>query len=349
MSPPGRRTRPPVPEVGGQQEAAAGGLRRRFTPGRGQVRGYHEPFLGSGAVFFHLAAPAPAPPARPVRQQRRADHRLHRRPRRASRRSSPSCSGTSAGTPRSTSTRCATSGRPTCPATRPGRPRFIYLNKTCFNGLYRVNSRGLFNVPMGRYANPGIFDPEALRAGQRRPCAGTELARRPLHRGARARASAGDFVYFDPPYVPLSRTAYFTAYTEGGFGPRTSGHLADGLPRAGHARLPGDAVEQRHARWCASCTSGFDIVDVKARRSINSKSDRRGPITEVVVLNYDLVDRRAALARHRLQHRPPAKAAKVGEARHAGLPVEVVGIDERRADARRLRPADVGLHASRRP
>ena len=91
----------------------------------------------------------------------------------------------------------------------------IYLNKTGFNGLYRVNKKGKFNVPIGRYKNPKICDADNLRA-----CSAVLQGVEIHHQGFDAvleRAGSGDFVYFDPPYVPVSATASFTAYTSDGF------------------------------------------------------------------------------------------------------------------------------------
>src|SRR6185312_11302091 len=93
--------------------------------------------------------------------------------------------------------------------------RFIFLNKTCFNGLYRVNRKGEFNVPFGRYTNPTICDAKGLRAA-------SEALQRTVFKAGDFEATlkgveAGDFVYLDPPYVPASATADFTGYTKGGF------------------------------------------------------------------------------------------------------------------------------------
>src|SRR5512138_2312638 len=102
---------------------------------------------------------------------------------------------------------------------------FIYLNKTCFNGLWRVNRAGAFNVPIGRYTDPPICVPEALRAAQQ------VLARAAIrhcdYRTAVADARRGDFIYFDPPYDPLTVTANFTSYTSDCFGPEHQRALAD--------------------------------------------------------------------------------------------------------------------------
>jgi DNA adenine methylase len=164
--------------------------------------------------------------------------------------------------------------------------RFIYLNKTCFNGLYRVNSQGKFNVPIGRYDNPGILDAEALVRASR-ALRGTVLKEGHFADVLRD-AKPGDFVYLDPPYAPVTSTAYFTAYTKGDFGPEDQGHLAwvyrELAERGCRVMLSNSDAPLVRELYCR-----YHIVDVKARRSINSKSDRRGPVTEVVVLNYDPV------------------------------------------------------------
>jgi len=162
--------------------------------------------------------------------------------------------------------------------------RTIYLNKTCFNGLYRVNSRGEFNVPMGRYRNPSILDAENLRAAAL-ALDGVEL--RIAHfRETLEYARRGDFVYFDPPYQPLTRTSAFTAYTRDTFTPADQEELAQIFRR----------LSERGCRVMLSNSDsplihrlyqGFDLRRVDARRAINSKGDRRGRISELVVLNYE--------------------------------------------------------------
>jgi DNA adenine methylase len=158
--------------------------------------------------------------------------------------------------------------------------RTIFLNKTGFNGLYRVNSSGKFNVPFGRYAKPLICDEANLRACSA-ALAKVELVTCDFEESA-SRAKKGDFVYFDPPYVPLSRTATFTAYARGGFGRDAQNRLAsvfDRLARRGVKVLlsNSDVPEIRELY------SDYRIEIVKAARAINSKGSRRGPVTEVLV------------------------------------------------------------------
>jgi len=174
--------------------------------------------------------------------------------------------------------------RESIPDTLAGRAaRLIYLNRTCFNGLYRENSRGLFNVPMGRYRNPTICDEDALRA------ASAALARAHLRTGSfevvLEQARPGDLVYFDPPYVPLSKTASFTDYAAGGFSDVDQARLAEVFAelasRGVHGMLSNSGTEAVRALY-----SRFRIHRVLAARSVNSRADRRGPVEEVLVTSF---------------------------------------------------------------
>lgn len=160
---------------------------------------------------------------------------------------------------------------------------FVYLNKTCFNGLHRVNRRGEFNVPAGRYKNPRILDEDGLRA------ASEALSRAEIEctsfEALIELARPGDFIYFDPPYVPLSATSSFTSYAQ------------DGFSRADQARLR-DVYRALDRRGCKLMLSnsdhpivhelydGFRIDLVAAPRAINCDARGRGKVTEVVVRNY---------------------------------------------------------------
>ena len=161
--------------------------------------------------------------------------------------------------------------------------RLIYLNKTGFNGLYRVNSRGIFNVPFGRHANPQIFDEALLRE------ASSALQKAELHardfRDLASVARKGDFIYFDPPYHPRSKTSYFTSYTIGSFGEKDQRDLAEiyaKLDQRGCLLM----LSNSDTPLIRELYAGFHIHHVSARRTINSNSEKRGPISEVVVLNY---------------------------------------------------------------
>jgi len=160
---------------------------------------------------------------------------------------------------------------------------FIYLNKTCFNGLHRVNRRGEFNVPLGRYKNPRIINEAALRSahaqlqGAELRCAGfDELL---------ASARPGDFIYFDPPYEPVSATASFTSYAQDGFGREQQLQLRDvfrALDRRG-CRL---MLSNSDVAFIRDLYADYRIDKVSAARAINSNASRRGPVLEVVVRNY---------------------------------------------------------------
>ena len=156
----------------------------------------------------------------------------------------------------------------------------IYLNKTCFNGLWRVNRGGAFNVPMGRYANPLICAPDKLRA------ASLVLARAELrcidYRAVVAEAVRGDFVYFDPPYDPMSPTASFTSYTAGKFGvddQRTLAQCARELVERGCYVM----LSNSDTLFIRALYRDFRIARVKCARSINADAKSRGAVNELVI------------------------------------------------------------------
>ena len=161
--------------------------------------------------------------------------------------------------------------------------RLIYLNKTCFNGLYRVNSRGLFNVPMGSYTRPSIVDPDALRLASA-ALQGVRLTVAPFA-SVLTRARAGDVVYFDPPYVPLNETAYFTSYMKTAFGEGEQQALAT-VYRTLDARGCKLMLSNSDTPLVRKLYAGFHQHQVMARRNINSRGDRRGHVAELVVCNY---------------------------------------------------------------
>ncbi|MCA9674351.1 MAG: DNA adenine methylase [Myxococcales bacterium] len=158
---------------------------------------------------------------------------------------------------------------------------FIYLNKTCYNGLWRVNRSGGFNVPMGRYVDPPICVPDALHA------AGAVLARAELrsgdYRAAVADAGPGDFVYFDPPYDPVAPTANFTSYTRDAFGPDDQRALA-GLARELVERGCRVMLSNSDTPFIRSLYRGFRVDRVQCARAINCNAAKRGDVDEVVVM-----------------------------------------------------------------
>ena len=163
--------------------------------------------------------------------------------------------------------------------------RFIYLNRTCFNGLYRVNKKGEFNVPCGRYTNPLICDETNLRA-----CSEALLGYGSGHgivfqdfAEACVDMQRGDIVYFDPPYVPLSATSNFTGYSEAGFNDVDQVRLRDAareLKGRGVFVLLSNSAAPRVRELYAE---GFTCVDVDAKRALNSKGNGRGKIKELLI------------------------------------------------------------------
>lgn len=160
---------------------------------------------------------------------------------------------------------------------------FIYLNKTCFNGLWRVNKKNEFNTPRGDYNNPKIFDPAALRAASK--ALKTTVLLEDGYAKTSEVASKGDFVYFDPPYDPISKTSNFTSYTKDGFGDEQQEALAlhaETLHRRGvHVMLSNNDTP-----FIRNLYKGFCIDTVQCGRSINSKGDKRGKVNEVIVTSY---------------------------------------------------------------
>jgi DNA adenine methylase len=161
--------------------------------------------------------------------------------------------------------------------------RLIFLNRTCFNGLYRVNSKGQFNVPFGRYSNPTICDQTGLTA------ASLALKRANIHAAdfedVLDKAQRGDFAYLDPPYNPLSVTSSFTGYAQEGFGEAEQRRLAY-VYRQMDNRGVMLMLSNSASELVRQLYSGYRAVEVTAKRAINSKADGRGPIPELVILNY---------------------------------------------------------------
>lgn len=163
--------------------------------------------------------------------------------------------------------------------------RLLFLNKTCFNGLWRVNSKGQFNVPFGKYKNPNFLDEELLEAASL-ALQGVDIRIADFSEVTKA-AKAGDFVYFDPPYAPVSRTAQFTSYAIDGFGPADQERLREEFSRLRKKKV-------------AALLSNADVSDVRvlynefptrivsARRSINSDIKKRGVVNEVIVSTLPL-------------------------------------------------------------
>jgi len=167
---------------------------------------------------------------------------------------------------------------------------FVFLNKTCFNGLYRVNSKGEFNVPFGKAKNPTICDADNMRALNKALQKVTILSGdfEDVMKSVKGKA----FVYFDPPYRPLTQSAAFTAYAKGGFNDEEQRRLAQfcrKLDRAGHQWILSNSDPHNidHSDdFFEELYQGFNIKRVTASRAINSKGDRRGKVAELVIRNY---------------------------------------------------------------
>lgn len=161
--------------------------------------------------------------------------------------------------------------------------RFIYLNKSCYNGLYRVNASNQFNVPFGNYKSPKILDEENLLA-----CSALLKNTNIIHAGfeqAVEEAKANDFVYFDPPYVPVSKTALFTSYTQDGFSIEAQERLFRtfvALDEKGVKVM----LSNSFTEYALGKFKKFNTSIVESGRAINSKKEARGKVKEIVVTNY---------------------------------------------------------------
>ncbi len=188
----------------------------------------------------------------------------------------------------------------------------IFLNRTGFNGLYRLNRRGLFNVPAGRYREPRICDAAHLRrvaeTFRRR---GTAIEYRPFD-ATLARAGAGDFVYCDPPYAPLSRTSSFASYTADGFTAFDQRRLQQAVVaacrRGASVVVSNSSAPEIVAAYSSpeARDAGLSIYRVPARRAINSRASARGPVDELVISNVK-ADRLANVRPRMLRSAPAAR------------------------------------------
>lgn len=162
--------------------------------------------------------------------------------------------------------------------------RFIYLNKTCFNGLYRVNSKGGFNVPMGDYDNPAICNEEDLREISEL-LKNAKISTKQFYDAVKD-ARKGDFIYFDPPYYPLKKES-FTTYTKDKFLDEEQKHLFKVFKELDKKRC-NVMLSNSHTPFILDLYKKYkkNIHKVKATRMINSDASKRGKVKEVVILNY---------------------------------------------------------------
>jgi DNA adenine methylase len=164
--------------------------------------------------------------------------------------------------------------------------RFIYLNKTCFNGLWRVNSKGEFNVPWGKLQNPTIFDESILMANAKR-LHGAKIAKRDFLSQLKS-AQRGDLVYLDPPYIPISSSSSFSKYSKLDFDISNHKQLAsciDSLTKRGvFVVLSNSDTSDTRSIFGES----MNLYQISVGRSISAKSESRKRVNEVIATNYDV-------------------------------------------------------------
>jgi DNA adenine methylase len=159
----------------------------------------------------------------------------------------------------------------------------VYLNKTCFNGLFRVNGKGKFNASWGKYKDPKFCVPENLRAASR--AFGMATIRLESFEGVCRRAIPGDFVYFDPPYVPRNTSEDFTEYTSEGFklhDHQTLSQIFMSLALKGVKAMASNS----DVPLVRELYRSFRITEIQANRVINSKASNRGKVPEVIICNW---------------------------------------------------------------
>jgi len=165
--------------------------------------------------------------------------------------------------------------------------RLLFLNRTCFNGLYRVNGKGKFNVPLGRYSNPNIVQEENLRSVNQFLNQNKIIIKCQDFSSTVEKAKKGDFVYFDPPYQPISKTANFTSYTNRNFGLNDLKRLAkvsNQLAKKGvNVLLSNSSSKQVRDLFSAKY---WEIIKIEANRAINSDSNKRTGHSELLIKNY---------------------------------------------------------------
>lgn len=159
--------------------------------------------------------------------------------------------------------------------------RFIYLNKTCYNGLYRVNSKGGFNVPFGRHMNPRVLNEPLLRSASR-ILRGVTIQARDFQAMV-SRAGSGDAVYFDPPYHPLSSTSSFTEYAPQPFTEADHERLAR-VARECADRGARVVLSNSDTEFTRSLFEGLEVLTVNVPRNINTVATGRGKVPELLVL-----------------------------------------------------------------
>ena len=161
--------------------------------------------------------------------------------------------------------------------------RFIYLNKTCYNGLYRTNSKGQFNAPYGFYKNPNIIDEQNLKI-----C--SELLKETEIRlsdfsNIENKIKTRDFVYFDPPYIPINKTSSFTKYYKDDFNTGSQIKLKELCDRLNKKNIY-FMLSNSYNETALNLYKEYNIKKINAIRAINCKADKRGTINELIITNY---------------------------------------------------------------
>ncbi len=241
---------------------------------------YHEPFLGGGALFFHLAPQLHAQGKRAYLSDLNPElvnvYRCVRD------RVSPLISLLASHQHQHSKTHYykVRATPETDPIARAAR--FIYLNKTCYNGLYRENSKGQFNVPIGRYKNPKICASDLLQAAAA-ALQIADISEQPFTAVTERAKDVQDFVYFDPPYHPISQTSKFTAYSQYRFATEQQTALLNVIQQLASRNVQ-VLASNSDCLFIRELYADFTIKTITAARSINSKASQRGKITEVLVV-----------------------------------------------------------------
>ena len=163
--------------------------------------------------------------------------------------------------------------------------RIIYLNKTCYNGLFRVNQSGQFNSPYGKYKNPNIVNKPVVLAMANYFQNNNITLLNGDYKMALKKLRKGAFVYFEPPYMPISSSSSFTGYTENGFDKKQQIELKEECDRLNSRGIKFLLSNSDHP-FIRDLYKDYEIITVRAKRSINSNSNKRGEINEVLVRNY---------------------------------------------------------------
>lgn len=164
--------------------------------------------------------------------------------------------------------------------------RIIYLNKTCFNGLYRVNNAGEFNAPFGRYKNPNIVNDSTLKAVNKYLNTNNVIIRNGDYETVLEELSHKSFVYLDPPYHPISESSNFTGYVQGGWNIFDQIRLRDFCNKLNERGIK-FLLSNSSSPLIKDLYENYSITTVKANRAINSNGSERGEIDEVLIRNYE--------------------------------------------------------------